>query len=62
MPISYVYSEDAGSQDIELDVSKNLKEFTVSLAGDKPNITVLDPNKEEYKQQKDVLDLDNLKV
>lgn len=47
---------------IDLPIDGNLKEFSVSVAGHNPNITVMDPQRQNYTEAKEVLNLENLKV
>ena len=60
--LSYLDSPRAASHKINVSVDENLKEFSVSVAGAKPNILVMDPLKQNYADGKEVISLENLKV
>lgn len=47
---------------INVTIDENLREFSVSVAGQNPNITVTDPKKQPYVDGKEILKLDNVKV
>ncbi|XP_037039189.1 hemicentin-1-like isoform X2 [Bradysia coprophila] len=60
--LKYLDSNAADEHSIDVSIDENLKEFSVSVAGLNPNISVIDPKKELYEKGKKVLDLENLKV
>ena len=60
--LQYLDVPDSKSNSIGVAVDANLKEFSVSVAGHKPNITVFDPKNQTYENAKETLSLENLKV
>lgn len=60
--LKYVDSSVGDTHNIDVTIDSNLKDFSVSVAGHKPNITVVDPDKQIYEDGKEVLNLENLKV
>lgn len=60
--LKYLDSNAADEHSIDVSIDENLKEFSVSVAGLNPNISVIDPKKEVYDKGKNVLDLEYLKV
>lgn len=60
--LKYLDSNAADEHSIDVSIDENLKEFSVSVAGLNPNISVIDPRKEVYEKGKKVLDLEYLKV
>lgn len=60
--LKYLDSHKPDSHSIDINIDENLKEFSVSIAGHKPNITVFDPDKQKYDKTKEVINLENLKV
>lgn len=62
MALKYFDSPGADSHTIDVPIDDNLKEFSVSVAGHNPNISVVDPKKHNYDQGKELLNLENLKV
>lgn len=60
--LKYLDSNAADEHSIDVSIDENLKEFSVSVAGLNPNISVIDPKKEVYDKGKKVLDLEYLKV
>ncbi|KAJ6636828.1 Hemicentin-1, partial [Pseudolycoriella hygida] len=60
--LKYLDSSVADEHSIDVSIDENLKEFSVSVAGLNPNISVINPKKEVYEKGKNVLDLENLKV
>ncbi|XP_053693670.1 hemicentin-1-like isoform X2 [Sabethes cyaneus] len=62
VPLKAVDSRTAETHDIDLDVDATLKEFSVSVAGHRPNIEITDPQQVPYNKSKAILDLENVKV
>ncbi len=60
--LKYLDSNTADEHSIDVSIDENLKEFSVSVAGLNPNISVIDPKNEVYEKGKNVLDLEYLKV
>lgn len=60
--LKYFDSGEARTHKIDLTIDKNLKEFSVSVAGHLPNITVVDPQNQTYEKAKESLNLENLKI
>lgn len=60
--IKYLNSPTNQTNSIDLTVDKNLNEFSVSVAGNAPKITVVDPNNQTFNEAKEAINLDNLKV
>lgn len=60
VPLKLIKSNSAAVQTHELKVDDNLKEFSVSVAGQKPDITVFSPSKEAFTNQ--TVAVDNLKM
>jgi hemicentin len=54
--------EEGKPHSIGLEVDKSLKEFSVSVAGNKPNISFIDPMNQNYTQGKNILNLNNIQV
>lgn len=62
VPVIAVDSDNAGNTTISVDVDKNLKDLTVSVAGSQPNITITNPRNETYSTGEDLVNLENMKV
>ncbi|XP_055613324.1 hemicentin-1-like [Uranotaenia lowii] len=62
VPLKAVDSKSPDTHDIDLNVDNTLKEFSVSVAGHRPNIEIIDPQKVPYNKTKSVLELENIKV
>ncbi|XP_058450901.1 hemicentin-1-like [Malaya genurostris] len=62
VPLKSVDSGIAETHDIDLNVDNTLKEFSVSVAGYRPNIEIIDPQDVLYNSSRAVLDLENIKV
>ncbi|XP_058823570.1 hemicentin-1-like [Topomyia yanbarensis] len=62
VPLKSVDSSKAEAHDIDLNVDNTLKEFSVSVAGHRPNIEIIDPQHVPYNKSRAVLDLENIKV
>ncbi|XP_055546342.1 hemicentin-1-like [Wyeomyia smithii] len=62
VPLKAVDSRGAETHHIDLDVDTTLKEFSVSVAGHRPNIEITDPQQVPYNKSKAILDLENVKV
>lgn len=60
--LKYLDSPSGDSHNIDVTIDENLKEFSVSVAGHNPNITVVDPQKKLFEDGKESLNLENLKV
>lgn len=60
--LKYLDSKSGDEHSIDVSIDKNLKEFSVSVAGRNPNISVTDPKNETYDKGKEVLNLEYLKV
>lgn len=60
--LKFFDSPTAKSSSVDLTVDENLKEFSVSVAGHLPNITVLNPRNETYDKAKETINLENLKI
>lgn len=60
--LTYIDSATADTHNIDVAIDNNLKEFSVSVAGLHPNISVIDPQKQNYHSGKEILNLENLKV
>lgn len=55
-------SAAGNTHSIDLPIDGNLKEFSISVAGHNPDISVFDPQNNNYTNAKQVLNLENLKV
>ncbi|XP_055635973.1 hemicentin-1-like isoform X2 [Toxorhynchites rutilus septentrionalis] len=62
VPLKSVDSNTAETHNISLNVDSTLKEFSVSVAGHRPDIEITDPHHTLYNNSKSVLDLENIKV
>ncbi|XP_019553970.3 hemicentin-1 [Aedes albopictus] len=62
VPLKSVDSKTPETHNIDLNVDSTLKEFSVSVAGHRPNIEITDPQHIPYNNTKSVLDLENIKV
>ncbi|XP_050086783.1 hemicentin-1-like [Anopheles aquasalis] len=62
VPLKAIDSGAPKAHDIDLNVDSTLKEFSVSVAGAKPTIEILDPDLEPYNRSREVLSLDNIRV
>uniref|UniRef100_A0A6B2E6L7 Putative cell adhesion molecule n=1 Tax=Phlebotomus kandelakii TaxID=1109342 RepID=A0A6B2E6L7_9DIPT len=58
--LKLINSDKPGSHDIPLEVDKNLKDFSVSVSGTDPNITVNDPDNKPSKKAKELVNLPNV--
>uniref|UniRef100_A0A1B0CTG9 Putative neural cell adhesion molecule l1 n=1 Tax=Lutzomyia longipalpis TaxID=7200 RepID=A0A1B0CTG9_LUTLO len=58
--LKLINSDKPGSHDIPLDVDKNLKDFSVSVSGSDPNITVNSPDNQPSKKAKELVNLPNV--
>nr|XP_040222077.2 hemicentin-1-like [Anopheles coluzzii] len=62
VPLQAIDSPNAREHAIALNVDSTLREFSVSVAGVKPTIEILDPQQAPYGGTRDVLNLDNVRV
>uniref|UniRef100_A0A182R2D1 Cell adhesion molecule n=1 Tax=Anopheles funestus TaxID=62324 RepID=A0A182R2D1_ANOFN len=62
VPLKAIDSALPKQHDIDLNVDSTLREFSVSVAGVKPMIEILDPQHEPYNRTRDVLNLENIRV
>uniref|UniRef100_A0A182K8B5 Cell adhesion molecule n=1 Tax=Anopheles christyi TaxID=43041 RepID=A0A182K8B5_9DIPT len=62
VPLKAIDSPQASQHEIDLNVDSTLREFSVSVAGVKPTIEILDPQSTPYNGTRDVLNLDNIRV
>ncbi|XP_052863793.1 hemicentin-1-like [Anopheles cruzii] len=62
VPLKAIDSAAPKAHDIDLSVDSTLKEFSVSVAGVKPTIEILDPQSEPYNRSREVLHLENIRV
>ncbi|XP_062562795.1 hemicentin-1-like [Armigeres subalbatus] len=62
VPLKSVDSNTSETHDIDLSVDSTLKEFSVSVAGHRPKIEIIDPRHTPYNNTRSVLDLENIKV
>uniref|UniRef100_A0AAG5CQZ0 Cell adhesion molecule n=1 Tax=Anopheles atroparvus TaxID=41427 RepID=A0AAG5CQZ0_ANOAO len=62
VPLKAIDSSKPEEHDIDLNVDSTLKEFSVSVAGVKPTIEILDPQRAPYNRTRDVLNLENIRV
>ncbi|XP_055376724.1 hemicentin-1-like [Condylostylus longicornis] len=62
IPLQYLHSKKPGQHNFDVSVDSNLKQFTVSVAGENPTINVLDPDSKKFEEVKQVLNLDQLKI
>uniref|UniRef100_A0A182T8Y9 VWFA domain-containing protein n=1 Tax=Anopheles maculatus TaxID=74869 RepID=A0A182T8Y9_9DIPT len=62
VPLKAIDSALPKQHNIDLNVDSTLREFSVSVAGVKPTIEILDPQHEPYNGTRDVLDLENIRV
>lgn len=60
--LKYLDSSTGDTHNIDVTIDSSLKDFSVSVAGHKPNITVIDPDKQIFQDGKEILNLENLKV
>ncbi|KFB46823.1 AGAP002268-PA-like protein [Anopheles sinensis] len=62
VPLKAIDSALPEEHTIDLNVDSTLKEFSVSVAGVKPTIEILDPQHAPYNRTRDVLNLENIRV
>uniref|UniRef100_A0A182PLL3 Hemicentin-1 n=1 Tax=Anopheles epiroticus TaxID=199890 RepID=A0A182PLL3_9DIPT len=62
VPLQAIDSPLPTEHEIGLNVDSTLREFSVSVAGAKPTIEILDPQSAPYNGTRDVLNLDNIRV
>uniref|UniRef100_A0A182ND64 Ig-like domain-containing protein n=1 Tax=Anopheles dirus TaxID=7168 RepID=A0A182ND64_9DIPT len=62
VPLKAIDSAEPKRHEIDLNVDSTLREFSVSVAGVKPTIEILDPHHEPYSKTHDVLNLENIRV
>ncbi|XP_053681415.1 hemicentin-1-like [Anopheles nili] len=62
VPLKAIDAPQGKEHEIDLNVDSTLKEFSVSVAGVKPTIEILDPQQEPYGGMRDVLNLENIRV
>ncbi|XP_035900028.1 hemicentin-1-like [Anopheles stephensi] len=62
VPLKAIESALPKHHDIDLNVDSTLREFSVSVAGVKPTIEILDPQHAPYNGTRDVLNLENIRV
>uniref|UniRef100_A0A182Q292 Cell adhesion molecule n=1 Tax=Anopheles farauti TaxID=69004 RepID=A0A182Q292_9DIPT len=62
VPLEAIDSAKPKKHEIGLNVDGTLREFSVSVAGVKPTIEILDPHHDPYNKTKDVLNLENIRV
>ncbi|GAB0093037.1 Immunoglobulin [Sergentomyia squamirostris] len=60
--LKLINSDKPGSHDIPLEVDKNLKDFSVSVSGSDPNITVNNPLNEPSMKARELVNLPNVKT
>lgn len=60
--LKYLDSSAGDTHNIDVTIDSSLKDFSVSVAGHNPNITVIDPDKQIFEDGKEILNLENLKV
>uniref|UniRef100_A0A182VQ07 Uncharacterized protein n=1 Tax=Anopheles minimus TaxID=112268 RepID=A0A182VQ07_9DIPT len=62
VPLKAIDSALPKQHEIDLNVDSTLREFSVSVAGVKPTIEILDPQHEPYNRTREVLNLENIRV
>ncbi|XP_052900964.1 hemicentin-1-like [Anopheles moucheti] len=62
VPLKAIDSAVPKQHEIDFNVDSTLREFSVSVAGVKPTIEILDPHHEPYNRARDVLNLENIRV
>ncbi|XP_059618556.1 hemicentin-1-like isoform X2 [Phlebotomus argentipes] len=60
--LKVAYFEGAGAHEFGVDVDKSVKDFSVSVSGSDPNITVRNPEDEISEKAKTVIDLPRVKT
>uniref|UniRef100_A0A182MNL9 Hemicentin-1 n=1 Tax=Anopheles culicifacies TaxID=139723 RepID=A0A182MNL9_9DIPT len=62
VPLKAIDSALPEQHEIDLNVDSTLREFSVSVAGVKPTIEILDPKLVPYNRTREVLNLENIRV
>lgn len=60
--LKYMDSPVGETHTFDISIDDNLKEFSVSVAGLKPNIMIFDPQNTNYTYGQSMLNLENVKV